>query len=174
MTVKLILGRILHIEQGVVLYLSFAGLIMCNLLVFAQVVNRYWLHFEIMWFGDLALYVFIGFMFIATVVATWEEGHVAVDYLRVKVLQGRLRGLAIHHVSMTVLSVVVVCVFLFPVYQFMLRALKYPEYGTLVRWFNISWLQVVLFVILILVLVHLLIIAYRDIGNLIKIWHSRR
>lgn len=171
--VKSILGRILRTEQAVVLGLSFAGLVICNLLVFAQVINRYWLHFEIMWLGDLALYVFIGFMFLTGVIATWEEGHVAMDYLRVKVLEGRLRGLAIHRVSMAVFAVVVVCVFLPPVYQFMLRALKYPEYGTLVRWFNTSWLQAGLFVILVLVLVHLLIIAHRDIGNLIKIWRTR-
>lgn len=171
--VKLMLGRILHMEQAAVVGLSFAGLIACNLLVFAQVINRYWLHSEIMWFGDLALYVFIGFMFLASVMATWEEGHVGVDYLREKVLRGRLRGFAIHRVSIAVLAVVVVCVFLPPVYQFMLRALKYPEYGTLVRWFNTSWLQAGLFVIFVLVLVHLLIIAHRDIGNLIKIWRTR-
>ena len=53
-------------------------------------------------------------------------------------------------------------------YKFMKRAAKYPEYGTLVRWFNTSWLQITLFIALVLVLIHLLVIIGRDIGNLYK------
>ena len=33
-----------------------SGLVLTTVLVFAQVINRYWLHFEIMWLSDLALY----------------------------------------------------------------------------------------------------------------------
>ena len=50
----------------------------------------------------------------------------------------------------------------------MRRAIEYPEYGTLVRWFNTSWLQILVFWSLLLVLLHLLVIARRDIGQLIQ------
>jgi succinate dehydrogenase hydrophobic anchor subunit len=53
-------------------------------------------------------------------------------------------------------------------YKFMKRAAKYPEYGTLVRWFNTSWLQITLFIALFLVLIHLLVITWRDIADLYK------
>jgi hypothetical protein len=45
----------------------------------------------------------------------------------------------------------------------MLRAMQYPEYGTLIRWFNTSWLQIFLFICLVLCLVHLLVILIRDL-----------
>ena len=55
-------------------------------------------------------------------------------------------------------------------YKFMKRAMKYPEYGTLVRWFNTSWLQITLFIALFLVLIHLLVIIGRDIADLYKMF----
>jgi len=46
--------------------------------------------------------------------------------------------------------------------------MKYPEYGTLVRWFNTSWLQITLAIALLLILAHLLVIARRDIAELAR------
>lgn len=144
------------------------GLILTTLLIFAQVINRYWLHFEIMWFGDLALYLFIFFMFVAAAITTWREGHVAVDVFRDRITKGKPTAAAIYRVFLVVLSIAILGVLLPIAYQFMLRAMKYPEYGTLVRWFNISWLQITLFFALAFVLLHLLVIARRDIAELIR------
>ena len=144
------------------------GLFITTALIFAQVVNRYFLHFEIMWFSDLALYVFVFFMLIAAAIATWREGHVAVDFLRDKIVRGRPVVAAIYRVFLDVMSVAVLCTILPVAYRFMKRAMKYPEYGTLVRWFNTSWLQITLYIALLLVLVHLLVITGRDTGELIK------
>lgn len=142
------------------------GLSATTLLIFAQVVNRYWLHFEIMILGDLALYCFIFFMFIAAAVATWNESHVSVDVLKAKLLRGKPISLAVHRVAMVFLSIGILCLFLPQAHKFLLRAIEYPEYGTLVRWFNTSWLMGTFALGMILVLVHLLVLAVRDVREL--------
>ncbi len=150
------------------------GLMLTTLLIFAQVVNRYFLHFEIMWLSDLALYVFIFFMLIAAAVATWREGHVAVDFLRDRITRDRAVGAAIYRVLLDVISIAALYTILPVAYRFMKRAMKYPEYGTLVRWFNTSWLQITLYIALALVLVHLLVITARDIRELMtRLGHPR-
>jgi len=160
---RLVLDRL----QSAELIICGFGLCLTTLLIFAQVLNRYWLHFEIMILGDLALYCFIFFMFIAGAVATWKECHVSVDAFRDKALCGRPRGLARHRAVLTVMSVVILASFLPQVHSFVLRALKYPEWGTLVRWFNHSWLMESFGVAMVLVLLHLLVIAGRDIKALL-------
>lgn len=148
-----------------------AGLGGCTLLAFAQVVNRYWLHFEVIWLGNLALYFFIFFMFIAAAQTTWRKGHITVSYFHEKVFRGKLRTTAIHRIFIDIISIVILCVFLPAVYNFASRALQYPEYSSMLRWFNLSWLQITLLVGLVLVLVHLLVITARDIDELIKSPH---
>jgi TRAP-type C4-dicarboxylate transport system permease small subunit len=63
------------------------GLIATTLIIFAQVINRYWLHFEIMWMNDLALYIFVSTVFITLALATRERGHIAVEILQERVLR---------------------------------------------------------------------------------------
>ncbi len=166
--IKSVLKRMLHGVQTTQVIICTIGLILTTLLIFAQVINRYWLHLEIMWFGDLALYFFIFFMFVAAAITTWREGHVAVDVVRDRVTKGKPTAAAIYRAFLVVLSIAILGVLLPIAYQFMLRAMKYPEYGTLVRWFNISWLQITLFFALAFVLLHLLVIARRDIAELIR------
>lgn len=144
------------------------GLVATTFLIFAQVINRYWLNFEIMWLSDLALYIFIFFMFVAAAITTWREGHVAVDFFRDRVTKRKPIGTALYRVFLIILSIAVLSVFLPITYQFMLRAMKYPEYGTLARFFNESWLQITLFVVMAFVMLHLLIIARKDIAELIR------
>ena len=170
--VKTVFKRVLGTVQVAEVVICSVGLVATTLLIFAQVINRYWLHFEIMIFGDLALYLFIFFMLLAATIATWGEGHVSVDFFRDKVLGARPRGMAIYRVAIVVLSIVILCIFLPIAYQFMLQAIRHPQYGTLVRWFNTSWLQTTLFVASFLVLVHLLVIAGRDINHLRRTWQS--
>jgi TRAP-type C4-dicarboxylate transport system permease small subunit len=143
------------------------GLIITTLLIFAQVVNRYVLHFEIMILNDLALYTFVFFMLLAAAYTTWNEGHVAVDMFREWLVKGRPVAAAVYRVALLLLSIVILCLLLPIAYAFMRRAIAYPEYGTLVQWFNTSWLQMLVFWSLLLVLLHLLVIARRDIGQLI-------
>ena len=144
------------------------GLVATTFLIFAQVINRYWLNFEIMWLSDLALYIFIFFMFVAAAITTWREGHVAVDFFRDRVTRGKPTAAVVYRVFLVILSIAVLGVFLPITYQFMLRAMKYPEYGTLARFFNESWLQITLFFAMAFVMLHLLIIARRDIAELIR------
>ena len=165
---KTVSKRILHVIQTAEGAVCVIGLFVTTLLIFAQVLNRYLLHFEIMWLSDLALYIFVFFMLIAAAYSTWKEGHVAVDFLRDRIVRGKPRLAAAYRLGLNLLAVVTLWAILPIAYKFMTRAMKYPEYGTLVRWFNTSWLQITLFIALFLVLVHLLVIIGRDIGDLCK------
>jgi C4-dicarboxylate transporter DctQ subunit len=78
------------------------------------------------------------------------------------------RGGAFYRVFLVALSIVILVTFLPTAYRFMLRAMQYPEYGTLIRWFNTSWLQILLFICLLLCLLHLLVILTRDLKEFIK------
>jgi len=154
--------KVLAVIQRTESVICAVGLVATTLLIFAQVVNRYWLHFEIMILGDMALYCFIFFMLIAGALATWNENHVSVDILRERVLQNRPHAQATHRLVLTLLSIVILCAFLPQAGKFMLRAIQYPEYGTLVHWFNTSWLMETFAVAMLLVLIHLIVIAVRD------------
>lgn len=165
---KTIFKRALHILQHLEGAICVIGLFITTLLIFAQVLNRYLLHFEIMWLSDLALYVFVFFMLIAAAYATWNEGHVAVDFLRDRIIRDRPKVAAVYQLVLNLLALGALWTILPVAYKFMKRAAKYPEYGTLVRWFNTSWLQITLFIALVLVLIHMLVIIGRDIGNLYK------
>lgn len=148
------------------------GLMATTFLIFAQVINRYLLHLRIMGLGDLALYVFIGFMLVAAAYTTWNEGHIAVDFFHEKAFAEKPRGAAVHKVAMVLLSIIIALAFVGPAYTFMAQAIKYPQYGTLIRWFNTSWLQTMLFVMIVLVLFHLVVIAARDAANTVKAFGS--
>jgi len=63
---------------------------------------------------------------------------------------------------------VILCTFLPQSHRFLLRSLQYPEYGTLVHWFNTSWLMATFSTAMILVLVHLIVIAVRDTRALMQ------
>lgn len=161
-------GAILDAIKSAETAICGAGLLLTTLLIFAQVLNRYVLHFEIMILNDLALYTFIFFMLIAAAYTTWKEGHVAVDVFREWMVKGRPVAASAYRVFLVLLSIFILCLLLPVAYQFMRKAIQYPEYGTLVRWFNTSWLQILVFWSLLLVLLHLLVVAWRDIGDLVQ------
>ena len=161
-------GRILGAIKSAETVICGVGLIITTLLIFAQVINRYILHFEIMILNDLALYLFVFFMLLAAAYTTWHEGHVAVDMFKEWLVKGRPVAASVYRVFLVVLSILILCVLLPTAYAFMRRAIEYPEYGTLVQWFNTSWLQILVFWSLLLVLLHLLVIARRDIGQLVQ------
>jgi len=149
------------------------GLAGCTVLVCVQVINRWLVRYPLMGIGDLALYIFVAFMLIAAAYTTWNEGHIAVDFFRDKFLLHRPRALAVHKACMVLIAIAVAVSILPATYRFMAAAIRYPQYGTLVRWFNTSWLQILMFWMLALVLLHLAVIAQRDIRNAMRQFRSR-
>jgi TRAP-type C4-dicarboxylate transport system permease small subunit len=167
---------ILRIYRSIILAESifcFIGLSVTILLITAQVFNRYWLHFEIMWFSDLALYIYLMYMFVAATLATSRESHVSVDSFRDNITKKGERATAIYKLGLLILSIVIASFFIPVSYQLMAKALQYPEYGTLVPWFNTSWIRLVLTISYSLVILHLIIIARRDIRNLITLYRLK-
>ncbi len=165
---KRVFGAILKGIQAGEMILALVSLAAATLLIIAQVLNRYWLRFEIMWLSDLALYAFIFFMFIAFAAATWKEGHVSVDLVKNQVFKNRPVWGAAYRVFLVVLSMVILGSLFFPLTPFMKRAIQYSEYGTLVRWFNTSWLMIWLFISFVLVMIHLFVLLRRDLRELAK------
>jgi len=100
---------------------------------------------------------------------TREQAHTAVDMLRSKLFRGKPRADTIYSIFLNIVSIIVVVIFLPVTWKFMLRAMKYPEYGTLATWFNTSWLQSALFFIVILILIHIFDWLIKDIIKLKKI-----
>jgi C4-dicarboxylate transporter DctQ subunit len=160
---------LLHGVESVEMVFCLIAMTLTTLLICATVINRYLLHFEIMWLNDLALYIFVAFMFTAAAVATYKEGHISIDMLYQRIFQGRPRGKTFYKFLLVAVSIFILVVFLPVVYQFMKRAIQYPEYGTLVRWFNTSWLMIYLFIALLLVLMHLLVILGRDLRDFLRL-----
>lgn len=149
-----------------------AGLLVSTFLVFAQVLNRYWLHYEIMWIGDLALYIFVFSYISAIAFATSRKGHISVEMFKTKFLDKRPMGLAVYNLVMDALSLIVILIFSIPVREFFLRSLKYPEYGTLVRWFNQGWLIYALFGVVILSSIHLIHQIREDLSEISRLRKS--
>ena len=144
------------------------GLWITTILIFCAIINRYFLHIPIMWLNDLALYCFIFFMLITSSLTTRERGHISVDVFRQKYFKGKPRADAIYSIFLNSVSIIVVVIFLPLTWKFMLRAMKYPEYGALVRWFNSSWLMSTLFVSMVLILIHLFTLLVKDVEKLKK------
>lgn len=144
-----------------------------TLLICATVFNRYIFHYEIMWLNDAALYVFVSFMFVAFAVCAYREGHISIDMFWKKAFRNTAKGTAFYRLFLVALSIAILVIFLPTAYRFMLRAMQYPEYGTLIRWFNTSWLQIFLFVCLILCLLHLLVILARDLKEFVKVLQTK-
>jgi len=144
-----------------------------TLLICATVFNRYIFHYEIMWLNDAALYVFVSFMFVAFAVCAYREGHISIDMFWKKAFRNTAKGTAFYRLFLVALSIAILVIFLPTAYRFMLRAMQYPEYGTLIRWFNTSWLQIFLFICLILCLLHLLVILARDLKEFVKVLQTK-
>lgn len=142
------------------------GLYTCTILIFIQVLNRYVFHTGVVWIYDLALYIYMMSIFIATALATRERGHVAVDYFYQRWLHRRPIGMARYVLALTLLSLAIALVFAPQVFSFMMRALEYQEHSALLSWFNTSWIKVVFSCSIGLVLLHLILNARQDLQAL--------
>ena len=151
-------GVIDRIDKGIRFFenvVSAIGLVAITVLVFFQVLNRYMLHFEIMWLGDLALYIFIFTTFIAIGLTTRENGHTSVEVFADMAFKNKPRGHKAYGIFLIGISLVTVLVFGQPTLHFAGRALQYEQLGTLVRWFNTSWLMESMLLMILLAAYHL-------------------
>ena len=125
--------------------LCYTGLLLSSFMVFAQVVNRYILHYEIMWIGDLTLYIFVPMMILSIALTTRHGSHTSVDVFMDMAFEGRPRARKIYGIVLELMVLSIILYILPMAVKLFEHALKFSEYGTLVRWFNTSWLQITLF-----------------------------
>lgn len=146
------------------------GLFLTTFMTFFQVMNRYWLRFEIIWLNDVTLFIFIFFMFFAIPLTTREGQHTGVDVFVKSMFGDSPAGFVAFNAFLKLVSIGTIVVFMIPSWSFALRAFKYPQYATLVRWFNTSWLMESLFFCLGLCVLHLL---YELVLDLVKMKNLR-
>jgi len=148
-----ILNKLVRIAEDVV---TITCLWLCTFLIFLQVINRYLLHFEfVLGLGDLGLYCFVFLALVSVAVTTREKEHTSLDMLS-RMFKNSTKKKYFYRVIIKITSLIFVGIFLPLSYKFTLSALKYPQYGTIVRWFNKSWLMETVFIMGILVFFHLL------------------
>ena len=130
------------------------ALLFATVFTVVQVVNRYWLHYEIIWLSDLTLYIFVVGAIFSIALTTRQDAHVGVDVFVVMLCKGekakKLSKIIINFASLGLLFLILP---LF--YAFFLRSLKFAEWGTLVRWFNTSWLVQCIFAMFVLNVFHI-------------------
>lgn len=137
----------------------YAGLLIVTFMTFFNVLNRYLLRFEIMWVGDLSLYIFQIFVFACIVFTTRERGHTSVEVVTQILFQKVPRIRKPYKIIIILASIATGLLFALPVQHFAARSIRFPQYATLVRWFNTSWIMQAMFIMLILVLAHLIHLA---------------
>ncbi|PIE55400.1 MAG: hypothetical protein CSA35_01115 [Dethiosulfovibrio peptidovorans] len=131
------------------------GLVFCTFATIFQILNRYWLHIEIIWIGEFLSYVFFITVLLSIVITTREGSHTSVDILpgifseRNKT-PGKFLDFFIEVISLIVL------IFLLSIFsKYALKAYRYPEWGALCSWFNASWLIEGLFFMFLISALHL-------------------
>ncbi|MDR3230432.1 MAG: TRAP transporter small permease subunit [Synergistaceae bacterium] len=130
------------------------GLVFATFFTVFQILNRYWLHLEIIWIADLTLYVFVFSSFFSTAIATREDAHTCVDVFVGLLCKGE-RAKEWSRIIISFLCIVILCALTPAFYAYFLRAIKFAEWGTLVRWFNTSWITEAFFVMFILNIFHI-------------------
>jgi C4-dicarboxylate transporter DctQ subunit len=131
------------------------GIIFATAFTVIQIVNRYWLHFEIMWISDLVLYVFVLAAIISIAITTREDAHTAVDVFMERIFRGK-KAFKVSKILINFASLGIIWLIMPIFYAYFLRALKFDEWGTLVPWFNTSWLVEAIFVMFVLCVFHII------------------
>jgi len=132
----------------------YIGLLTCCFLVFFQVLNRYLLHYEIMWIGDLSLYIFVPTMIISIALTTREGGHTSVGVFVDLYFSKTSKGYKIYLLAVNIIVVTILAYLLPMALRLFSSAVKYPEYGTLVLWFNTSWIRESVLIMIVLCMIH--------------------
>ena len=151
------------------------GLVASILLTFWQVVNRYWLHYEIMWIGDLALYVFIFTIYVAISYGAAVKTHICVDILPDALCGDDKVRRAWFDLFKSLAAIAMIVSMWGPMWRAVRRAWRYPEYASIVRWFNISWLSYAMGAMAVLAALHYGWHACGDIFEIRKArWEARQ
>ncbi|MDR1731706.1 MAG: TRAP transporter small permease subunit [Synergistaceae bacterium] len=130
------------------------GLLFATFTIMAQILNRYWLHFPVIWLADVSLFVYVFCAFFAIPLATGQDSHINVDVFTSFAVKGE-KAKKVVKILINLLCLTFLCL-LFPVfYAYFLRAIKYPEWATLVTWLNTSWMIEALFVAFVLNIFHM-------------------
>ncbi len=156
MRLSVIFDRIFAAVAFIENLVCYTGILGVTFLVFFNVLNRYLFRFEIMWVGDFSLYIFMIFVFACIVFTTREQGHTSVEVLLQKIREKFPGAARPFRMFLMVLAFITAAVFTIPVLNFAQRSMRYPQWGTLVRWFNTSWIMQAMFIMMILVLVHMI------------------
>ncbi len=85
---KIFFQSILRAIESVEMLFCIITMSLTTLLICATVANRYIFHYEIMWLNDLALYIFVFFMFTAVAVTVYKEGHISIDIFYKRAFRG--------------------------------------------------------------------------------------
>ncbi len=136
------------------LFLASLGLFCCIGLTFCQVLNRYWLHYEIMWIPDMALYIFIFSIYIAIAYGSAIRTHIAVDIFPNWLCGSDEARRAWFNLVKSFVTMVMIASMGGSVVRIVKRAWKYPEFATLVRWFNMSWMIYAMAAMFVLAFLH--------------------
>jgi TRAP-type C4-dicarboxylate transport system permease small subunit len=134
--------------------LASTGLLLTISLTFCQVINRYWLNFEIIWISDFALYIFILTIYLAIPYGASQKTHIAVDVLPEYLCSDNKTRKVIFEIFKNSVTIVMILGLVGPVWKLLKRAIRYPEYATLIRWFNMSWLFYAMAAMVVLVILH--------------------
>jgi TRAP-type C4-dicarboxylate transport system permease small subunit len=132
-------------------------LLLTTSVAFFQVLNRHIFHLEIMGMGDLCIYAYMIALFFSFAYVAREDSQTAVE-----IVQNKLKERAspkwsqCYGVFLDAVSIGVVVIFLFPLYSAVGKAIRYPEWSVLIRWFNQSWLVQILFLTFCLCLFHMI------------------
>lgn len=62
-------------------WIAMALLVLMTVLIFADVICRYFLHFSIAWAGEVSLIFLVWFVFIALAVGVRKRVHISIDFL---------------------------------------------------------------------------------------------
>ncbi len=136
------------------LLLSAFGLGIAIVLNFCQVVNRYWLHYEVMWLGDLMLYIFIISIYGAITYASAVKAHISVDIIPEAYCKNNKLKTEIYSFFKNTITLVMILAFCPSVWSVFKRSIMYPEYATMVRWFNLGWLSYAMAAMVVMAVVH--------------------
>jgi TRAP-type C4-dicarboxylate transport system permease small subunit len=131
-------------------------LLLCTGLTVAAVINRYFLHIEIMWINDLALYLYIPTGICCIAVTARADAHTAVDVFVDLALKNRPVAFKIFKIIVTLLVLAIFAYFIPLAFRLFKTAWTYAEWGTLFRWYNTSWNREFLFICIALAGLHTL------------------
>lgn len=134
--------------------ICYVGLLTCTGLIVAAVINRYILHFEIMWVNDFALYLYIPTGICCIAVTARADAHTAVDVFVDLLLKNRPIGMKVFKIIVSVILLGIFAYFIPMALKLFKTAWTYPEWGTLFRWFNTSWNREFLVICIVLSCLH--------------------